>query len=61
MKIYELKEMLNNIEDDKQGIYYDDPNFVGRYDITRPSKSDFIIDKEGALLIKFPFESPVEF
>lgn len=61
MKVYELKEILDRPEiNQQQEVYYDDSNFTGKYH-TKPKKDDFVIDEKGALIIKFPFETPVEF
>lgn len=61
--IRDLKELIKDLPDDTP-ILYDDPNFSGPYHII-PRKNDFKVeqvrelDNIKALLIDFPFETPV--
>ena len=52
----ELKRLLDSISNDTP-VKYKDPNFSGAY-YALPDLGDFSFE-DGALLINFPFESPV--
>lgn len=60
MNVGELKKQLSFVPDSAE-VYYQDPNFGGRYDLADPDEFTLVWKTaENALYISFPFCEEVE-